>query len=143
MEEKFFYCNSCGNLAIMAIASGVTPECCGEPMEKLHASHEEEGKEKHIPVVQHINDHKLKVCISVHPHPMTDDHCIKFICLETSEGGIIHYLKPGDTPEACFRYVGKPKAVYAYCNVHGLWRCEVKPYCGYEPKNQDNVGCRL
>lgn len=126
MEERFYYCKSCGNLAFMAVASGVNPKCCGSDMQKLKANTSDGSMEKHVPEVDVVDKHNIKVRVGSAPHPMQDDHYIRFVCLETSMGGIIRYLEPGCEPEVCFCFKGKPKAVYAYCNIHGLWKKEMK-----------------
>lgn len=125
MEERFYFCNSCGNLMIAAIASGVIPYCCGEEMTLLHPNTTDGNKEKHVPVVTFTSNHSMKVCIGSEPHPMTAQHNIRFVCLETNIGGVVRYLKEDDPPEVCIRFDGKPIAVYAYCNIHGLWRVDV------------------
>lgn len=49
------------------------------------------------------------------------DH-IQWIFVETENGGQIRYLNPGQAPNAVFELGSeKPVAVYAYCNLHGLW----------------------
>lgn len=122
MEERFYYCGTCGNLLFAAIASGVTPHCCGEEMTLLKANQEEGNGEKHLPVVERLDGCTLKVTIGSKLHPMTQEHGIRFVCVETSKGVIIRYLENGDEPCAIIRCQGKPLAVYAYCNIHGLWR---------------------
>lgn len=129
MEERFFFCNSCGNMMFAAIASGVIPYCCGEEMTLLKPNTTDGNKEKHVPVVTFVSDHKVKVNVGSEPHPMTPKHNIRFICLETDLGCVIRYLSEDDPPEACICFNGKPKAVYAYCNIHGLWRADVPPQC--------------
>ena len=58
---------------------------------------------------------------------MTEEHYIQWIYLETENGGQRRAFKPGDTPEATFcTGKDKPVAVYAYCNLHGLWKTEIK-----------------
>lgn len=126
MEERFYLCEVCNNLAILAIASGVTLECCGEPMTKLQANEKEEGHEKHLPVCCDISCHKMVIKVGSQPHPYTTDHHIVFICLETDKEMVIRYLEHDEVPEATIRFEGKPVAVYAYCNVHGLWKTDVK-----------------
>ena len=38
----------------------------------------------------------------------------------------LRYLKPGEAPEARFHLGEDGKAtVYAYCNLHGLWKAEL------------------
>ena len=51
-----------------------------------------------------------------------DVHYIQWIFVETENGGQIRYLNPGQAPNAVFELGSeKPVAVYAYCNLHGLW----------------------
>ena len=127
MEERFYLCEVCNNLAILAIASGVTLECCGETMTQLQANEKEEGHEKHLPICCDISCHKMRIKVSSQPHPCTAEHHIVFICLETDKEMVIHYLEHEEVPEATIYFDGIPKAVYAYCNIHGLWKTEVKP----------------
>lgn len=128
MEERFYFCNSCGNLMIAAIASGVIPYCCGEKMTLLRANTTDENGEKHVPVINYTSKHSMTVKIGARPHPMTDQHSIRFICLETDIGCVLRYLKENDPPEVSICFTGKPVAVYAYCNIHGLWRADA-PKC--------------
>lgn len=125
MEERFYYCDSCGNLAFMAIASGVAPYCCGKEMTLLKPNTSDGASEKHVPVVECIDRHNIKVRIGSEPHPMTKEHYIRFVCLETTCGGVIRYLDNNQEPEVCFCFKGKPLAVYAFCNIHGLWKADI------------------
>lgn len=136
MEERFFFCDTCGNLLIAALASGVTPDCCGHEMTPLDPNTHDGIHEKHMPVVTFISRHSLKVNIGSTPHPMTMGHNIQVVCLETTSGFVVRYLKPESLPEVCIRFNGKPIAVYAYCNIHGLWRAEVPPH---DPECNDNM----
>ena len=53
---------------------------------------------------------------------MADVHYIQWIFVETENGGQIRYLNPGQAPNVGFELGSeKPVAVYAYCNLHGLW----------------------
>lgn len=140
MEERFYFCELCGNFMIAAIASGVIPYCCGDEMTLMKANTTDGAKEKHVPVVQWTSSHSIKVCIGAEPHPMTTQHNIRFICLETSDGGIIRYLNTDEAPEVCIRFNGKPIAVYAYCNIHGLWRADVPER---EPEACCTKGCSV
>lgn len=125
MEERFYFCNSCGNLLIAAIASGVIPYCCGEEMTLLKPNTTDGNKEKHVPIVACSSNNVMNVKVGSLPHPMTSAHNIRFICLETTVECIVRYLKDDDPPEANITFEGKPIAVYAYCNIHGLWRTEL------------------
>lgn len=135
MEERFFFCNTCGNLLFAAIASGATPDCCGHEMIALEANKSDGSHEKHMPVVTFTSRHSLKVNIGSSPHPMDIVHNIQFVCLETTSGFILRFLQPNTPPEVSIRFNGKPIAVYAYCNIHGLWRADVPeqtPECADE-----------
>lgn len=129
MEERFYFCNSCGNLMIAAIASGVIPYCCGEEMTLLQPNTTDGNMEKHLPVVTYASDRSMRVKVGEKLHPMTAEHNIRFVCLETTECFIVRYLNVDDPPEVNIRFDGKPIAIYAYCNIHGLWRSEVPKFC--------------
>lgn len=133
MEERFYFCNSCGNLMIAAIASGVAPYCCGEEMTLLKPNTTDGDREKHVPVVTFVSSHCIKVRIGTTPHPMTQSHNIRFVCLETTGGGVVRYLNVNSEPEVNIRFNGKPLAIYAYCNIHGLWRADLQ---------EKEIGCK-
>ncbi len=125
MKAKFYICRHCGNLAGMIHSSGVSMVCCGEPMKALVPNTTEAAGEKHLPIV-HVEDGAVHVNVGAIDHPMAEEHYIEWIYLETENGGQRKVLKPGEVPEATF-CIGddKPVAVYAYCNLHGLWMAEI------------------
>jgi len=110
-------CDVCGNMVGAVHAGKGQLACCGQPMRLLEAKKEEEGKEKHLPVIEHGENVRVKVG-SV-PHPMEDNHYIEWIEVMVGDD-VYRRLKPGDKPEAEFEVKGKVGA-RAYCNVHGLW----------------------
>ena len=55
---------------------------------------------------------------------MLEEHYIEWVILETNRGYQLVNLKPGDKPEAFFDYE-EGMVVYAYCNLHGLWKKEM------------------
>lgn len=121
-ETKFFVCKHCGNLIGMIENSGVPVVCCGEKMTELVANTVDASVEKHTPVVT-VNGDKIEVVIGSVEHPMLDEHFIKWIYVETKKGGQRKSLKPGEAPKAAFVVTDdEPVAVYAYCNLHGLWK---------------------
>ena len=124
MATKFFKCNTCGNVIIKLVDSRVPVVCCGKPMEELTPNTVDAATEKHVPVVTHIDDNHIKVEVGSVAQPMSEEHHIAFIYVETEDGGIRIDLK--DKPEAVV-YLGeaKPVAVYEYCNLHGLWKIEL------------------
>lgn len=124
MKTKFFYCPKCGNVVIKTVDSGVTPSCCGQAMVELTPNKVEAKTEYHLPVITQLNGCTIKVCVGQEPHPMTQEHSIRFIYVETEHTGQIAYLHPGKPAEATFNLGECPKVVYAYCNLHGLWATE-------------------
>ena len=53
---------------------------------------------------------------------MTDEHFIEWVALEADDRLEVHFLKPGQTPTTFFAGGVKSGTVYAYCNLHGLWK---------------------
>lgn len=124
---KFWYCTKCKNLVGVLYASRVKPVCCGETMVELDANTVDASHEKHLPVVtvESTDDGmRLTAKVGSAAHPMTEEHLIEWIFVETDKGGHRHALKAGDKPEAVFLIPEgeTPLAVYAYCNLHGLWK---------------------
>lgn len=139
MKTKFYYCPKCGNVILKTIDSGVTPSCCGETMTELTPNTTEGKTEYHLPVTMKIDPCTVKVCIGKEPHPMTNEHSIRFIYIETDNTGHIVHLQPGKPAEATICLSECPKAVYAYCNLHGLWKTEISSgaeTCCKQPKKE-------
>ena len=122
---KFFICRHCGNLVEAVHNSGVPMMCCGEKMQALEPNTVEASGEKHLPVAKYESG-VLTVNVGSVDHPMVEEHLIQWIYVETENGGLRKDLKAGDKPAAVF-HLGeeKPVAVYAYCNLHGLWMTEL------------------
>ena len=130
MATKFFLCTRCGNVIIKFVDSGVDVVCCGAQMQELVPATSDSGMEKHLPVVEMGENGTIRVKVGSQPHPMTPEHHISFIYLETEHGGQVKYLMPDEAPEAVFcGCKDKPVAVYEYCNIHGLWKTELSPAC--------------
>lgn len=127
MAIKFFKCMICGNVIVKFVDSGVVPVCCGEEMEELYPASTDGKTEYHVPVIERKDECTILVRVGEKPHPMTPEHYIAFICLETEQGCQVRSLAPGEPAEATF-CVCKDKAVAAYClcNLHGLWKTFVK-----------------
>ena len=94
-------------------------------MEELKANTVDASAEKHVPAVT-VEGELVKVQVGSAVHPMLEEHHIEWIYLELENGGFRKDLVPGEAPEAAFHTGGaKPVAVYAYCNLHGLWKTEL------------------
>lgn len=125
-KHKFYKCNHCGNMAGLIENKGVPMVCCGEKMAELVPNTVEASQEKHLPVVTTANDHITVTVGSIH-HPMEEAHHITLIYVETTRGGQRKNLNVGETPSLVFSFANdKPLAVFAYCNLHGLWKTEIK-----------------
>ena len=123
--KKFCICRHCGNIIGMIKDAGVPVVCCGEKMEVLAPNTVEASGEKHLPSVK-VEDGVVSVNVGSVDHPMLPEHFIEWIYVQTENGGMRRGLKPGDAPSASFCLgTEKPVAVYAYCNLHGLWMVEL------------------
>ena len=125
-NTKFYICEHCGNIVGMINDSGVPLVCCGQKMTKLEAGTVEASREKHIPVVTREGN-TVNVCVGSVEHPMTEEHSITWVYLQTCRGGQRKCLKAGEAPAVTFTLTDEePIAVYAYCNLHGLWKADVE-----------------
>ena len=123
---EMYKCKHCGNIVVNIHNSGVPIVCCGEPMAKLEANTVDAAQEKHVPVVN-VEGNKVTAKVGSVEHPMTEEHHIAFIYLETENGVARKDLDHTGKPEAVFALAEgeKPVAVYEYCNLHGLWKKEL------------------
>lgn len=124
-EAKFYRCNHCGNIVAVINDGGVTPSCCGEPMELLVAGSTDAATEKHVPVITREDKH-LVVSVGEVDHPMAPEHFIEWIALVTEGKICLKRLSPGDAPKTRFgACCSEGGTIYAYCNLHGLWKADV------------------
>ncbi len=124
-EVTFYRCEKCGNLVAVVEKGTCVPQCCGEPMKELVAGSVDAAVEKHVPAVKH-EDGKIVVQVGEVAHPMLDVHYISWIALATEDRLCIRHLKPGDEPTVTFGCGSVEGAtIYAYCNLHGLWKAQV------------------
>ena len=123
MNVKFYRCPVCGQLAALVKSTGAPLVCCGKPMEEIIAGSVDASEEKHIPVYE-VKGDTVEVCVGSVPHPMTEEHFIEWVFLKTKFGNQRKALRPGEEPKVCFKICDgdEVEAVYAYCNLHSLWR---------------------
>lgn len=126
MAAKFYHCDVCGNVMAAVIPSGVVPFCCDTQMTELTNQHVDGTAEHHVPEVKFLEHNRLMIKVGKDLHPSTSAHHICFIVVETDCGACIRYLDEDELPEVVIQCDGKPRNVYAYCNLHGLWRRCVK-----------------
>ena len=123
MEMRFFRCAHCGQVVAIVKGTGVPVICCGEPMKELIPCTSDAAVEKHVPVYE-VRDNKVSVTVGSERHPMTEAHYIEWILIRTKFGNQRRVLDPQDEPQAEFAILDGDEvlAVYAYCNLHGLWK---------------------
>lgn len=126
-EKKFYICEVCGNVVDKVHDSGNELTCCMRTMQELIPGETDGKVEFHVPQCK-LDKNKLEVRIGKEDHPMDAAHYIQWIEVITNKGEMRRCLKPGDKPVAKFHLCDDEKvcAVYAFCNIHRLWKAEVK-----------------
>ena len=120
---KFFICGHCGNIVAAVKESGVPVLCCGQKMTEIIPGTADAASERHVPVYE-VRDNTVYVTVGEVEHPMLPEHYIEWIAIETVSGNQRKELRPGEPPKACFALCDgdEVKAVWAYCNLHSLWK---------------------
>jgi len=123
MEQKFYKCKHCGQIVAIVKKTGAPLVCCGEKMEELIPGTVDASKEKHIPVYK-VENNRVDVIVGSIEHPMINEHYIEWISIQTKYGNQRKVLTPNSAPTASFALMegDEVEAVYAYCNLHGLWK---------------------
>ena len=123
MNQKFFVCERCGNIIAMVKESGVRVVCCGQQMTEMIPGTTEASVEKHLPVYT-VEGNRVIVNVGSIEHPMSEEHYIEWVSLQTKFGNQRKQLAPTDKPTVCFSICegDEVEAVYAYCTLHGLWK---------------------
>ncbi len=123
MDLKFYVCEHCGNIVTKVRDNGVPVMCCGQAMTEIVPGTVDAAVEKHIPVFEE-KDGVVEVTVGEVAHPMMSEHSIEWVALLTNQGFQVKYLAPGQEPKVSFAVVDgeKVEAVYAHCNLHGLWK---------------------
>ena len=117
---EVYKCAVCGNIVEVLHGGAGELVCCGQPMENLAAKTADEGKEKHVPVIEKING-GIKVKVGSVPHPMEDNHYIEWIEILADGRAYRQFLNPGDAPEAEFAVEAGQITAREHCNKHGMW----------------------
>ncbi len=113
MSQKFYLSEK----NVLALITGDSTE-----LKELGAGTTDAAKEKHVPVCE-VKDSKAYVKVGDVAHPMLPEHFIEWIAVKTDKGLYFRFLKAGDPPAAVFSLCDEAvEAVYAYCNLHGLWK---------------------
>ena len=119
MEYKIYQCEKCGKVIVSK------DELKLDGWGELQAGITDAAQEKHVPVYA-VKCGKVKVAVGSIMHPATEEHYIDWVLLVTDQGYQMKYLDRAAAPEVGFGLAAGEKvvAVYAYCNLHGLWKAE-------------------
>lgn len=126
MKEKFLICERCGNIVGMIKDIGAPLSCCHQKMKELVPNTSDGATEKHVPQVT-LENNKVLVQVGSTLHPMEEKHYIAWVYIKTNLGGQRKELVVPNLPKVEFALCEGEvvEAVYAYCNLHGLWKKEL------------------
>lgn len=126
-KPMFLISDHCENIVeVISCKCDEKFECCGEVLKELVPNTSDGATEKHLPVVERQGN-EVTVKVGSIYHPMSEEHSIAWVYLETKKGGQRINLCPTDQPVAEFVVAkgDEPIAAYAYCNLHGFWKTEI------------------
>jgi superoxide reductase len=119
-KNQVYKCEICGNIVEVLHEGAGELVCCGQPMKLQEEKIQEEGNEKHKPVIEK-NEEGILIKVGSVSHPMEENHYIEWIEIFTDKGRSKKFLKPGEKPEVFFPVKTENIKAREYCNVHGLW----------------------
>lgn len=139
--DQLYVCQVCGHVEF-----GQAPDqcpVCYAPKEKFENKNdvihpaEQEGKEKHVPVILVSNEcgmmpdacQDVNIKVGATPHPMEPDHSIQWIDTYFNKQYISRIdLKPSSLQAAVGLHFKKDQTgtvtVIEFCNKHGHWMAE-------------------
>jgi len=118
---EIYKCEICGNIVEVLHGGKGALVCCGEDMVLQVENTVDAAVEKHVPVVEVLEDGVL-VKVGEVAHPMQDDHYIEWVQIIIGDRCSRIFLKPGMAPEGKFTPPKEGIAAREYCNLHGLWK---------------------
>lgn len=122
MELKL-YKSASGELAVTLLNAGSQTAFGAEPITEVIPGTTDAAVEKHVPVAS-VDGNKVAVTVGSVEHPMTPAHYIEWIAIKTKRGVALRTLEPETPPKAEFTLEEGDELVdvYAYCNLHSLWK---------------------
>ncbi len=120
---EFYICRHCGNVIGYVESMGPKVVCCGEEMQLLAPNTVDAAVEKHVPVME-VQGNVVTVTVGGTLHPMSEEHHIAWVALQTKQGNQRKELNHTGEPKTVFALAegDQPVAVFARCNLHGLWK---------------------
>ena len=123
---KFYMSENYSNIITKLTSNGAPILVDGKELTLIQPGAIDAAVEKHVPAVS-VEGNLVRVNVGEVNHPMTPEHYIPWVALETSHGAQVRWLQPTDAPAVSFVLAEgeEAKVVYAYCNLHGLWQKEL------------------
>ena len=126
---EIYKCGVCGlTVEVLSGCQCAEPAvCCGRPMQVMSEQTADFKTEKHVPFPESTAA-GMRVTVGKEMlHPMTEEHHIEWIEVDSGSFTYRKYLKPGDSPAADFPIpLNRGMIVREFCSIHGLWKFEVK-----------------
>jgi len=122
--KEIYLCEKCKIMVLVLRGGAGTMTCCNQPMTLIVTKDADEGREKHLPVIEQTAD-GYQVTVGSVPHPMTEEHHIEWIELSADGVSQLVRLDPTGEPNASFCTDAEHVAARASCNVHGVWETSV------------------
>ncbi len=123
MAERLevYKCEICGNIVEVLHGGKGTLVCCGEDMLLQQENTVDAAVEKHVPVVE-VMENGVLVKVGDVAHPMQDEHYIEWVQIIVGDRYSRIFLKPGMEPRGEFKPPKEGITAREYCNIHGLWK---------------------
>lgn len=119
MTAKFYKCNSCGNVILKLVDSGVPVVCCAKNMTLLEPTPVTSQNRELLPHVEPLEGGGLRLTMHKNSRCDRGDSDKSFLYLEFEHGGI--WLKDHAQSDLELRFgTNRPVALYKYCTHHGL-----------------------
>ena len=121
--KEIYKCKVCGNIVEVLHSGPGELVCCGQKMDLLIEKKQEQGlEEKHLPIISQEDDN-VKIQVGEIEHPMTNEHHIEWIEIQTKNKTIRRTLNFDEKPITSVSNIKLVdiERIRTYCNLHGLW----------------------
>lgn len=126
-DFEIYKCKICGGVVSVRNNGSGKLLCCRKKMILQKSNTVDTDFEKHVPVLEQVDDISYKIKIGSIEHPMTNEHFIEWIEIFLSnDTSILRKLYPFEKPEFIFATKANVVSIKAYCNLHGLWKKDIE-----------------
>lgn len=123
---KFYICPETQTVVEVVAGQPAPLTIDGKPMEELVPNSTDAAVEKHMPVLS-VENGVLKVSVGEVEHPSIEKHWIPFVAVKAGDLVLRRSINATEKPVAEFplgSYKGEVE-VYAWCNLHGIWKATI------------------